>query len=240
MAWPLAWVITAGTLPGVFVGAVVRIKYLPDPQNFKFFAGWVLLYIGIRLLLGLIKKDPKSGRTENIEKNFQKSSARLKGLGSSAAAPGSRVETVHFSLLKYTYRFYGETFTFHTAALFGLTLLVGVVGGIYGIGGGAIIAPFLVAFWNLPVYTIAGAALLGTLISSIAGVFFYVMMAPYFADSGYAITPDWLLGLFFGAGGFLGIYLGARCQKYISAVAIKVILALIILFVAAKYISGFF
>ena len=240
MAWPLAWVITAGTLPGVFVGAVVRIKYLPDPQNFKFFAGWVLLYIGIRLLLGLIKKDPKSGRTENIEKNFQKSSARLKGLGSSAAAPGSRVETVHFSLLKYTYRFYGETFTFHTAALFGLTLLVGVVGGIYGIGGGAIIAPFLVAFWNLPVYTIAGAALLGTLISSIAGVFFYVMRAPYFADSGYAITPDWLLGLFFGAGGFLGIYLGARCQKYISAVAIKVILALIILFVAAKYISGFF
>ena len=238
MAWPLAWVITAGTLPGVFVGAIVRIKYLPDPKNFKFFAGWVLLYIGIRLLLGLIKKGPQSGRTEDIEKKFQKSSGPQKGLGSLETVPGFRVETVHFSLLRYTYRFYGETFTFHTAALFGLTLLVGVVGGIYGIGGGAIIAPFLVGFWNLPVYTIAGAALLGTLISSIAGVFFYVIMAPYFADTGYAISPDWLLGLCFGAGGFLGIYLGARFQKYMSAVAIKVILALVILFVAARYISG--
>ena len=31
MAWPLAWVIIAGTLPGVFMGAIIRIKYLPDP-----------------------------------------------------------------------------------------------------------------------------------------------------------------------------------------------------------------
>jgi uncharacterized membrane protein YfcA len=26
MAWPLAWVIIAGTLPGVFLGAIFRIK----------------------------------------------------------------------------------------------------------------------------------------------------------------------------------------------------------------------
>ena len=38
MVWPLTWVVVAGTLPGVFVGAFVRIAYLPDPKAFKLFA----------------------------------------------------------------------------------------------------------------------------------------------------------------------------------------------------------
>ena len=49
MVWPLTWAVIIGTLPGVFVGAWVRIAYLPDHKNFKFFAGLVLLYIGVRL-----------------------------------------------------------------------------------------------------------------------------------------------------------------------------------------------
>ena len=55
MLWPLTWAVIAGTLPGVFIGAWVRIEYLPDPENFKFFAGFFLLFIGIRLLLDIIK-----------------------------------------------------------------------------------------------------------------------------------------------------------------------------------------
>ena len=39
-----------------------------------------------------------------------------------------------------------------------------------GIGGGAIMAPFFVSVFGLPVYTVAGAALMGTLITSVAGV----------------------------------------------------------------------
>jgi uncharacterized membrane protein YfcA len=50
MAWPLTWVVIAGTLPGVFIGYYLRILYLPDPKAFKFFVGVVLLYIGSRLL----------------------------------------------------------------------------------------------------------------------------------------------------------------------------------------------
>ena len=37
MVWPLAYVIIAGTLPGLFIGVIIRIKYLPDPRNFKLF-----------------------------------------------------------------------------------------------------------------------------------------------------------------------------------------------------------
>jgi hypothetical protein len=54
MVWPLTWAVIIGTLPGVFLGAWIRIFYLPDPKNFKLFAGFVLLYIGFRLAKDII------------------------------------------------------------------------------------------------------------------------------------------------------------------------------------------
>src|SRR5574342_937066 len=54
MAWPLTWVVVAGTLPGVFIGYYLRVLYLPDPKVFKFFVGCVLLYIGVRLFKELL------------------------------------------------------------------------------------------------------------------------------------------------------------------------------------------
>ena len=45
MVWPLTLVVVLGTLPGVFLGAIARVKWLPDPRNFKMFAGLVLLRI---------------------------------------------------------------------------------------------------------------------------------------------------------------------------------------------------
>jgi uncharacterized membrane protein YfcA len=56
MVWPLTLVVIAGTLPGVLIGAVVRVVWLPDPTNFKLFAGLVLLYIGLRLLRDLLSR----------------------------------------------------------------------------------------------------------------------------------------------------------------------------------------
>ena len=76
--------------------------------------------------------------------------------------------------------------------MFVLGFAVGIVGGIYGIGGGAIIAPVLVAFLAIPVYTVAGAALLGTFITSVAGLGFYQLLALRY--TGQNVAPDWLLG----------------------------------------------
>ncbi len=241
MAWPLAWVIIVGTLPGVFMGAVIRIKYLPDPRNFKVFVGCVLLYIGTRLLLDLTQKAAKKKmKTRMLEERFKERSNLVKKRLQSGPVQDAAIKTISFSLTRYSYQFYGETFAFNTTGLFALTFVVGMVGGTYGIGGGAIIAPFLITVFGLPVYTIAGAALLGTFITSVAGVIFYTIIAPAYADTGLAIAPDWVLGALFGVGGFLGMYLGARVQKYVPAKAIKLVLALILLLLALKYIAGIF
>lgn len=241
MAWPLAWVIIAGTLPGVFIGAILRIKYLPDPKNFKFFVGCVLFYIGMRLLYTLTKKgSEKTKKTRELEEQFKERANKLRKGFESETDQKAVIKTVKFSLSNYTYSFYGETFAFNTIALFILTFIVGIVGGTYGIGGGSIIAPFLVTFFGLPIYTIAGAALLGTFLTSIAGVVFYTIIAPFYAHTGLAIAPDWMLGALFGAGGFAGMYCGARVQKYMPAGVIKLILGLIITLLAVKYIITIF
>ena len=241
MAWPLAWVIIVGTLPGVFIGAIFRIKYLPDPKNFKFFVGCVLFYIGVRLLYDLTKKAAaKKMKTRALEERFKERSTLIRKGQTPDAVQEAAIKTIKFSFTNYTYEFYGETFSFNTIILFILTFVVGIIGGTYGIGGGSIIAPFLMAMFGLPVYTVAGAALLGTFLTSIAGVIFYTIIAPMYAHTGLAIAPDWMLGALFGAGGFLGMYCGARVQKYIPAKTIKLILGIVILLLALRYISNIF
>jgi hypothetical protein len=239
MAWPLTWVVIVGTLPGVFIGAFLRIKYLPDPKAFKLFAGCVLLYIGLRLAYDFWRPRPSM---KALEMKFNERVAAMKRESQSRMAAGLPPEAVvctrKFTPTRIAYEFYGECFEFSTWGIFALSFIVGIVGGTYGIGGGAIVAPFFVAVFGLPVYTVAGAALMGTFITSVAGVAFYMLIAPWYPQQ--AVSPDWLLGILFGLGGMAGMYLGARTQKYVPAKLIKGLLAVILVYLAVTYISGYF
>jgi len=241
MVWPLTWVVVAGTLPGVFIGAVIRIAYLPNPKNFKVFASGVLMYIGLKMIVDLLKKN-KGGLDKGYsEKRFQALVREYREKTTHDKESGDKglpiVAVTHFNWTRLGYTFYGERFDIPFWRIFVLSLVVGIVGGIYGIGGGAIIAPFLVTFFALPIYTVAGAALMGTFITSVAGVLFYQSIAPFYPH--VSVAPDWLLGVLFGFGGMAGMYLGARCQKYVPAKAIKWMLAGVIIFTAVKYAAGF-
>lgn len=82
MVWPLTWIVIAGTLPGVLLGAIVRIKYLPDPKQFKIFAATVLLYIGLRMIRDLIEKNwcrNQGSERKTISGNGEAASGGRKG-----------------------------------------------------------------------------------------------------------------------------------------------------------------
>jgi uncharacterized membrane protein YfcA len=242
MAWPLTWVVIAGTLPGVFIGYYLRIFYLPDPRAFKLFVGCVLLYIGGRLIYETSSKaQAGKARLSELDKKFAERAKRTKEQQRSKTAaglpPDAVVKTVTFDLKTIEYEFWGGRFRFSVPAMFALAFVVGVIGGTYGIGGGAIIAPFCVAVFHLPVYTVAGAALLGTFLTSIIGVIFYSVLP---AKSGLPTSPDWALGFLFGVGGFGGMYIGARLQKYFPQKFIKPMLGIMIVSLAIRYITQFF
>ncbi len=116
-----------------------------------------------------------------------------------------------------------------------MALVVGVAGGIYGIGGGAVIAPLCVTVCGLPVHRLAGAVLFATFASSVAGVVFYTLVPV----QGMVWPPDWALGAMLGVGGLLGSYLGARVQPYVPARWIRAILGLAVLILALRYLGQF-
>jgi len=69
-------------------------------------------------------------------------------------------------------------------------MAVGVVSGIYGIGGGVIMAPFVITVLHIPVYAVAGAVLMANLITSLSGMVFYSMIPLH---NGATAPPDWML-----------------------------------------------
>jgi uncharacterized membrane protein YfcA len=239
MVWPLAFVIVIATLPGVLIGAFVRVSYLPDPSRFKLFAACVLLYIGFKMVRDLMRKGVRRRvRAAGGQAGSPRDGAWDAALRTEEGGAFAAVRVTHLRVKSFGYSFQGERFEVSVWALFALSFVVGIVGGIYGIGGGSIIAPFLVTIFGLPVHTVAGAALMGTFVASAAGVVSYQLIAPL--HPGMSVAPDWLLGLLLGVGGLAGMYLGAYCQKYVPARAIKWMLAGIILFTALKYMTAVF
>ncbi|HDQ40241.1 MAG TPA: sulfite exporter TauE/SafE family protein [Desulfonatronum sp.] len=237
MVWPLTWVVIAGTVPGVLLGVILRIKYLPDPTHFKVFAGLVLLYIGLLMVRTLLKPPAPGSDKASSEKRFQELVRTFRKKEAKSNGPLPRITINHFSLKTIDYSFYGENISAPTMGIFTLSAIVGVVGGMYGIGGGAIIAPFFVAVFHLPVYTIAGACLMGTFLTSVVAAGFYQALAPLYPHM--AVAPDWILGLLMGVGGMIGMYIGARMQKFVPAQAIKWMLAFILVFTGGRYVAGF-
>ena len=217
MIWPITAIIVVGTIPGVLFGSLGRIYLLPDPRMFKLFMGCVLLYIGARM----------------VQKVFGPKKEK-------AAAPGGALKVAirRFDAGGLVYAYRGAEYSMSPATLFGLSAFIGVVGGAYGVGGGAIIAPILVSMYGLPVHTIAGATLTGTCLTSIVGVLFFAALGG--VTGRMDLRPDYLLGGLLGAGGLLGHYVGTLSQKYLPARAIEVLLAAIVTGTALKYVIGFF
>lgn len=115
----------------------------------------------------------------------------------------------------------------------GLAVVVGVIGGIYGIGGGSILGPIL-AGRGVQVRIIAPAALCSTFITSIVGSTTYALIGLIHAGQ---IAPDWPIGLLCGLGGLVGGYAGARLQPHLPEKFLRLLLGLVAVGVAAMYVA---
>ena len=239
MVWPLAAVVAMGTMPGVFFGALIRVNFLPDPTTFKLFVACVLLYIGGRMLRDMLlqrRPAPAPLYSSSVNSAGHTIFSLNKPQGKATARAFPQVRLVRRNWHEIAYSFDGQEYSFNTRGVFALTFIVGIIGGVYGIGGGAIISPFLVSFFALPIHTVAGAALLATFLTSSTAVIFYMLIAPFYPTMN--ISPDFALGLLLGLGGMAGMYCGARCQKYVPARFIKLLLLLVLLGTAWRYGSS--
>jgi hypothetical protein len=189
--WRLGLVVTAGGIPGTWLGAWLRTHHLAAREDFEIFVALVLVYLGTRMLMDVLRP-------------------------SSSSEPGRREPSLPPLLPLLT-----------------ASCAVGIIGTIYGIGGGSFMVPILVSFFRLPVHAVAGATLTATLLTSIVAVLGYVLLP---TPAGVTASPDWALGALFGIGGLAGGNLGARCQRHVPQKVLRGFLAVLLLGLALRYV----
>jgi hypothetical protein len=172
-----------GTIPGVIIGAFVRVYLLPGGTSFRFIVGLFLLPLGV----WLAAKPPSypSGR---------------------APLP---LQVVRW-----------------------MAAATGVVGGLYGIGGGSLLSPILVGS-GFAIETVAPAALASTFVTSCVGALTFGFLDLAGQTSA---GPHWGTGLACGAGGLVGGYLGAALQPRLPKRALRRLLGLLAVGLAVAYL----
>ncbi len=113
-----------------------------------------------------------------------------------------------------------------------IAAVAGCVGGIYGIGGGSILAPILIADGR-PLSQVAPAALSSTFATSLAGVVTFSILSVHHHGS---IAPNWPTGIALGAGGLAGGYVGARLHARMPENVIRRLLALVVVAIGIRYL----
>ncbi|MFF4871455.1 sulfite exporter TauE/SafE family protein [Streptomyces sp. NPDC000961] len=182
---PLTRQLLAGTVPGVLIGAAVRIFGVPGPGVFRALVAALLFPLGLWLCIRTVRAS----------------------LPQKHARPLSpRVVTV-------------------------LAVAVGVIGGIYGIGGGSILGPILVGR-GMPLSRVAPAALAATFATSVVGAAAFALLS---LSGRSDVAPEWSLGLACGMGGLVGGYLGARFQPRLPEVFLRRMLGVLATTVGALY-----
>jgi len=112
-----------------------------------------------------------------------------------------------------------------------IAVAVGCVGGIYGIGGGSILAPILIGSGGSAT-EVAPATLTSTFVTSVAGVITFLVLSTHHHGP---VAPDWGVGLALGVGGLAGGYTGARLQPRLPETLIRRVLGLLVLGIGVRY-----
>jgi uncharacterized membrane protein YfcA len=183
----LTGVLVAGTVPGVVVGSIIRVEFLPGARVFDLVVGAVLTPLGS--WLGLSRPSPQ---VRSVQPRH------------TIAAP----------------------------VLILLSAAVGCVGGIYGIGGGSILAPILIGTGRGP-SEVAPAALASTFVTSVGGVITFTILSIHQHTH---VAPDWLTGIALGIGGLAGAYIGARIQSRLPDLLIRRVMGILVLAIGIRYL----
>jgi uncharacterized membrane protein YfcA len=115
--------------------------------------------------------------------------------------------------------------------LIALAALTGCAGGIYGIGGGAILSPILIGSGR-PAAEVAPAALASTFVTSLGGVLTFTLLSIREGP----VAPNWPTGIALGIGGIAGGYLGARMQSRLPDILIRRIVGVLAVAIAAQFL----
>jgi uncharacterized membrane protein YfcA len=116
------------------------------------------------------------------------------------------------------------TYGYSKPAAIGIALVVGILSSVFGIGGGALLVPFLLVMFRFPPHVAAATSMFVILLSSLVGSITHITLGHIVWSAVIAIAPGALIG------GLLGSWLSRK----LSGKWLERILRFVLLLIAVR------
>lgn len=137
------------------------------------------------------------------------------------------IGTSIYILRKHTFKERARPSPAVMALCYASSFFAGILASLFGVGGGVIYVPLMVALLGMSVHTSAPTSQFILLVSSAAGLLSHIILG----------HPDYLLALILVGGAFAGGQLGAKISLRIRERILQILLSIGLLGVAVKFIS---
>jgi uncharacterized membrane protein YfcA len=210
----LGAIIASGGIVGALLGSWFSKHYLYELKSFKYFFGYLTLFIAILLIYKVILKKRKQ--------KLNPSAQNLK-------LEDNAIKTLEVNFRNVKIRYFNQEYNFNPIFAFAAGMVVAIISSIFGVGGGFLLVPFMTGILNLPMMIVAGTSVFSILISSSTSVTNYISM-------GVHVLPFLLLISIAGiiVGSFLGPIMSK--SKYIKEEYLNYTLIVVLIFIGIFYI----
>lgn len=122
----------------------------------------------------------------------------------------------------------GKTYYYHFSAwiAFTLSLVVGILSGLFGIGGGSIMVPAMILLFGIPAHVATATSMFMILFISLIGASTHITLGHL----------EWQYALFFIPGAWIGGKLGAMINQRLTGKALEWILRILLIIIGIRMI----
>jgi len=131
--------------------------------------------------------------------------------------------------LGFQYYFPNIGLSISLAPLIGISIIIGTIGTILGVGGGFMFVPALIYFFRLPTRSAVVASQVQILVTMVAATILHAV---------YNHAIDVVLAAPLILGGVFGSHLGTLAARIVSGATFRLALAVLILMVAGRFLIG--
>jgi len=196
-------------MPGAWLGAYVD-QWIPQ-RLFSIVFALLLAWVGVRLLM------PQRIEPDDAMEVAARDDEPRPGLRPGTSAAYVTRDFVDAQGMRHAYRY-------HVAAGTIISFFAGFVASTFGIGGGIIQVPAMVYLFGFPAHVATATSHMIIALTSLVGSI----------SHGLYGDIKWAEALLVGAGAIVGAQVGARLAKRVPAVPLMRLLAVAVLFTAAK------
>ena len=222
--------LAVGGIAGALLGSWLSHSFLSDMKSYKPFFGLITYIVAVRLWYELTPGFRNSqAKVKEATKTFEAKVKELKASGKMNEIKNIGVNFLETGLGNNKFTFAGQTFEYKTIVPFLAGLLVAIISSSMGVGGGFLLVPFVSSFMGFPMYIVAGTVTLSILITSLTSIINYIQLG---SVMDYSLLSFELIGI------VIGSYLGPKLSKYVKAVYLKGLLAVILTYTGTQYVFG--